>query len=124
VAGEPDTFDLVTVAGNPLPTPIPPAKAACPVRRVFSARYVFQPDSTYDFLYADKIGCGQALTVPDTTRYTGHYEIIGDTLTVYRGDGDEEFQQFIARRWADSLVGNGGGGAWRLIRRGAGVAPR
>ena len=112
-----DTFDLATVAGVTVPEPMPLATVPCPLERVFLSRYVLKADSTYEWLYSAAAGCGAALAEPMTTRHEGRYAITHDTLTAYSGDGSEEFQQFIARWWVDSLVGEGRTGPWRYLRR-------
>jgi hypothetical protein len=98
-----DTFVLVSVGGRPVPASMT-AVPSCPGEYILWSQYVLRADSTYDVASAMKKGCGDSTSASDTVRHHGNYSVHGDELIASVGDGDEEFQDFLARYSLDSLV--------------------
>jgi hypothetical protein len=109
-----DTFDLVSIGGQ-LPSLAPATQESCAAERPVWAYYVLQPDSTYHYRSGLQADCPASSAA--SPNKDARYEARGDTLILYLGDGNEEFQDGYLIRSLDSLSAPEQGGVRRFARR-------
>jgi hypothetical protein len=100
-----DTLELVSIGDQQVPqwrgVPLPCDSAHTPLVE----RIIFTDDSSYYAYTVARPGCrDERFSSSDTTETTSSYRIRGDTLAIYSGGGDETFQWYNGRLFADSVV--------------------
>jgi hypothetical protein len=100
-----DTLELVGIGNQMVPrwdgVPIPCDSAHTPLIE----RIIFTDDSSYFAYTVDRPGCrDERFASSDTSETTSSYAIRGDTLAIYSGGGNETFQWYNGRLYADSVV--------------------
>ena len=100
-----DTLELISIGGRRLPDPRTPNLPCDSARTPLLQRHVFDDDSTYSGITVVRPGCRDELvSSSDTLVVASSYEVRGDTLRLYVGDGDEIFQSYNGRIFPDSVV--------------------
>jgi hypothetical protein len=100
-----DTLELVGIGDQKVPrwdgVPIPCDSAHTPLIE----RIIFTDDSSYYAYTIARPGCrDERYASSDTSEHTSSYAIHGDTLAIYSGGGNETFQWYNGRLYADSVV--------------------
>ena len=93
----------------------------CNVRSIPALqRFMFQTDSMYRGVSIERPGCRDPrMASSDTAEWVSRYEVHGDTLTLFTGDGDEVFASYNGRLFLDSVTALASDEtiAWRYARR-------
>jgi hypothetical protein len=113
-----DTLVLIGVGSHSLP-PLE-SNPPCNVRSVARQHLIFEDDSMYRGITIQRPGCRDPLVASsDTTELLSRYEVHGDTLTIYTGDGGEVFASYTGRLFPDSVtaLASDETTAWRYARR-------
>ena len=100
-----DTLELVSIGDRQVPewhgAPLPCDSAHTPL----VSRIIFTDDSSYYGYTIARPGCrDERFSSSDTTVGASIYHLHGDTLTIFRGDGDEIEQSYNGRVFPDSVV--------------------
>ena len=114
-----DTLLLIGVGKQSLQAALA-SSPPCNVRSIPALqRVMFQSDSMYRGFSIERPGCRDPrMASSDTAEWVSRYEVHGDMLTLFTGDGDEVFASYSGRLFADSVTALASDEtiAWRYAR--------
>jgi hypothetical protein len=115
-----DTLVLIGIGSESLQAALE-SNPPCNARSIPALqRFMFHNDSMYRGFSIERPGCRDPLVASsDTAEWESRYEVHGDTLKLYTGDGDEVFASYTGRLFPDSVtaLASDEATAWRYARR-------
>ena len=114
-----DTLVLIGVGKQSLQAVLA-SNPPCNVRSIPALQRLMFRDSTYRAFTIERPGCRDPrMASSDTTELVSQYEVHGDTLMLFTGDGDEVFASYSGRLFPDSVTALASDEtiAWRYARR-------